>query len=413
MVCTKDPLGEWSEPLLVKSGEGLIDPCPLWDEDGKAYIIHGIAGSRATMKSLLIVQEMEKCGTAVKGDERVVFDGHDDNETIEGPKFYKRNGYYYIFAPAGGVRDDWQLAMRSKDIYGPYEYRTVLAQGSTPVNGPHQGAWVTTKSGEDWFLHFQDKDAYGRIVHLQPMTWKNDWPYIGTNHDENGCGEPVLTWQKPHIKKNYPIATPQESDDFNKKELGLQWQWHANPEVHWAYFAGEKGVLRMFSVVQPDEIRYGNIFDTPNLLLQKFPAEEFSVTTKLTFHPNERNIGERAGFIIFGLDYAMIALDNTSRGITISQIECYGAEEKRKEKSNESRKLPSSTVWLRAEVSEGGKCLFSYSTDGENFKKIGKEFTANKGRWIGAKTGLFINRPRVSNDGGWIDVEFFNIEPLR
>jgi beta-xylosidase len=111
---------------------------------------------------------------------------HGIDPTLEGPKFYKRNNYYYIFAPAGGVSTGWQLVLRSKNIYGPYERKVVMDQGKSAINGPHQGAWVNTAGGEDWFLHFQDKDAYGRVVHLQPMTWKNDWPVIGTDKEGDG-----------------------------------------------------------------------------------------------------------------------------------------------------------------------------------------------------------------------------------
>ena len=160
----------------------------------------------------------------------MVFDGHDAHPTVEGPKFYKRNGFYYIFAPAGGVPTGWQLVLRSKNIYGPYEEKIVLAQGNTTVNGPHQGAWVDTQTGEDWFLHFQDKGAYGRIVHLQPMIWKNDFPVIGVDKDGDGTGEPVLTYKKPNVGKTYPIETPPDSDEFDDAKLGLQWQWHANPQ---------------------------------------------------------------------------------------------------------------------------------------------------------------------------------------
>ncbi len=135
----------------------------------------------------------------------LVFDGHDNHPTVEGPKFHKRNGFYYIFAPAGGVATGWQLVLRSKNIYGPYEEKIVLAQGKTAINGPHQGAWVDTPTGEDWFLHFQDKVAFGRIVHLQPMTWKNDFPVMA---DNNGTGEPVLSYRKPNILPKSSIDNP-------------------------------------------------------------------------------------------------------------------------------------------------------------------------------------------------------------
>lgn len=140
MVKTKDPLGEWEKPVLVKAGKGMIDPTPLWDEDGKVYLVHAWAGSRAAFNSVITVCEMNAEGTKVISEPVLVFDGNDGvNHTIEGPKFYKRNGYYYILAPAGGVVTGWQLALRSRNVYGPYESKIVMAQGDTDINGPHQG----------------------------------------------------------------------------------------------------------------------------------------------------------------------------------------------------------------------------------------------------------------------------------
>ena len=140
MVKTKDPRGKWSEPVLVKSGKGMIDPVPLWDDDGKVYLAHAWAASRVGFNSIITVFELNPEGTAPVGDPVMVFDGNDGiNHTIEGPKLYKRNGYYYIFAPAGGVVDGWQLAMRSKNIYGPYEPKIVMV---CPLSGP-RSLWAS------------------------------------------------------------------------------------------------------------------------------------------------------------------------------------------------------------------------------------------------------------------------------
>ena len=174
----KDVKGPWCEPVLVKAAKGIIDTTPLWDEDGRVYLAHAYAGSRAGLKSVIAVCELSADATRTIGPSRIVFDGHEAHETCEGPKFYKRNGYYYMFFPAGGVPTGWQVVARSKNVYGPYEWRTVMAQGDSPVNGPHQGGWVDTPAGEDWFMHFQDVGAAGRLVHLQPMKWVNDWPVI-------------------------------------------------------------------------------------------------------------------------------------------------------------------------------------------------------------------------------------------
>ena len=191
MIQSEDPKTVvWSKPLLILAGKGLIDPTPLWDDDGQAWLLHAWAKSRSGKNNILTLHKMTWDGTEVEEDGKVIIDGHKlpGYSTVEGPKFYKRNGYYYIFAPAGGVPVGWQAVFRSKTIDGPYEYRTVLEQGDTLVNGPHQGAWVQTQTGEDWFFHFQSKLAYGRIVHLQPMQWLNDWPVIGSDADGDGVG---------------------------------------------------------------------------------------------------------------------------------------------------------------------------------------------------------------------------------
>lgn len=232
MSTTTDPWGEWSEPVNIRPGAGWIDPCPFWDEDGKAYLVAGVAKSRIGYKSVLHMVEMQPDGMGLIGEEVKVFDGNlNDQITIEGPKLYKRNGWYYIFAPAGGVKTGWQTVLRSRNIFGPYEYKVVMRQGDTPVNGPHQGAWVDTVTGEDWFIHFQDVYAAGRITHLQPMHWENDWPVIGIAKNGNDYGEPVLEYRKPDVGDvETDVCEPDSSDSFCGKNLGLQWQWNANYE---------------------------------------------------------------------------------------------------------------------------------------------------------------------------------------
>ncbi|MEK5165192.1 glycoside hydrolase 43 family protein [Paenibacillus sp. FSL R5-0527] len=174
-----DPFGMWTAPHLVRAAKGWIDPCPFWDEDGQAYLVHAFAFSRSGRKHLLQLFRMAPDGTRLLDEGRIIIDGTARHPTLEGPKMYKRGGYYYIFAPAGGVENGWQSVFRARSIDGPYEDKIVLHQGKTDVNGPHQGGYVELESGESWFVHFQDKGAYGRIVHLQPMRWVDDWPVMG------------------------------------------------------------------------------------------------------------------------------------------------------------------------------------------------------------------------------------------
>lgn len=406
MTKAKDPAGEWSKPVLIEAAKGWIDPCPLWDDDGNAYLVHAFAGSRAGIKSVLAVNRMNPEGTRLLDDGVIVFDGHEKHPTVEGPKFYKRNGYYYILAPAGGVATGWQLVLRSKNIYGPYEEKIVLAQGKTAVNGPHQGALVDTPTGESWFLHFQDKGAYGRVVHLQPAVWKNGFPVIGADHDGDGTGEPVLTFKKPNVGKSYAVETPAETDEFSGDRLGLQWQWHANAAAAWGLPVPEKGVFRMFSVQNPDGFK--NLWDAPNLLLQKFPAEEFTATAKVSLSP--RFEGEKFGLLVMGLDYSYIGVSFKDAKLYVAQATAKDADKRLPEYENVPFLLNSKEFFLRVKVDKGAMCSFSFSIDGKKFTNAGVPFKAREGRWIGAKVGFFFTRNGKFNDAGSADIDWFRFE---
>ena len=409
MSTTKDPFGTWSEPVNIRPGAGWIDPCPFWDDDGRAYLVAGVAKSRIGYKSVLHMIEMQPDGMGLIGEAKVVFDGNlNEQETIEGPKLYKRNGWYYIFAPAGGVKTGWQTVLRSRNIFGPYEYRVVMRQGDTPINGPHQGAWVDTVTGEDWFLHFQDVYAAGRIIHLQPMSWKEDWPIIGIAKDGNDYGEPVLTYRKPNVgeaAKEAEICEPDASDDFSKNTLGLQWQWNANPKEDWYKLTSEG--LCLNAVKQEEKIKHG---DYPNLLLQKWPAPEFICDTTLSLSGLKAN--EEAGVISMGVKYALLSVARNEEGMVeasfINGEQKYGKilVESTEETSTSLGTLAfaddSETITVRMSVQRVGtqdlsekeknfpleEVVFEYSTNGTDYKKAGS-YMAAAGRWVGVKSGVY------------------------
>jgi beta-xylosidase len=424
MVKSKDIKGNFSEPILVQSGKGLIDPCPLWDDNGKAYLAYAYAGSRAGIKSILVIREMNTEGSKLIGDAVLIFDGHDGNTTVEGPKLYKKDGVYYVFAPAGGVATGWQLVLKSKNIYGPYESKVVLEQGKTAINGPHQGAWIDTPSGEDWFIHFQDKGAYGRVVHLQPMVWKNGFPVIGNDADGDGKGEPVLRFRKPktapippkagaenvHKKvENYTFKFDTGSDEFNAPFINKYWQWHANPKTEWGFGYPQKGSFRLNAMPFPDTNATKNLRDLPSLLMQKFPAEQFKATTKLTFSPNYDD--EKVALIVWGHDYSYLNVVKKSDGLWLNQAFCKDANKGELETNKDLIKLENATIWLQVIVEKGGMCTFAYSVDGTEFKYVGDSFKAKEGHWIGAKVGLFCFRSAAKvNDAGFADIDFFRIE---
>lgn len=417
MVKAKDPAGEWSKPLCVIPGKGLIDTTPLWDDDGRCYLVNAYANSRSRFASVIVIRELSADGTKPIGNPVIIYDGNGtENRTCEGPKIYKRDGWYWVMFPAGGVPTGFQVAMRSKNPFGPYESKVVLAQGKTKINGPHQGAWVHTKFGEDWFLHFQDKEAYGRVVHLQPVTWKDNWPVMGIDKDGDYCGEPVTTYRKPKTSGKVQVVNPAESDEFSDTRLGLQWQWHANynetfgmPTVFGSYRVYTHKVSEKFQ----------NLWEVPNLLLQKTPADKFTATTKIRFTSKDQN--QTGGLLMMGLDYSGLVVKRVGNDFQLLQISCKSADKGKPQTEQLIATLKPTAVdqidyqpgthidiYMRMSVNDG-KMHFSYSLDGKKYTKCGTEFTMREGKWIGAKIGFVAYEPGQKTNRGWIDADWFRV----
>lgn len=414
---TKNPWGEWSKPHAIFEGKGWIDPCPFWDDDGRAYMVSAFAKSRIGFKSILHITEMKPDCSALLDEGRHVFDGNENGQTtIEGPKLYKRNGYYYIMAPAGGVKPGWQVVMRSKNIWGPYEYKNVLVQGETEVNGPHQGAWLDTQTGEDYFIHFQDVYAAGRIVHLQPVKWINDWPVMGEQISED-AGQPVMVHRKPDIGDKAiamaekfrhenglaDIYAPDASDSFTGEKLGLQWQWNANHSEDWYSMTGHR--IGLYPV---DKQQDTSIADVPNLLLQKWIAPEFTAVTELD--ADTVGEGDIAGMVSLGVDYGAVALKRENG--TLSVVAISGSQTFKNEKAYSQDKvvelarldkLPGNSssdsrkIFFRNRVEllpvieknvTRNMIYLDYSIDGVNYDNA-LAYEATAGRWVGVKNGIF------------------------
>jgi len=406
-----DPTGQWSPPVLVLPGKGIIDPCPLWDDDGSVWLVHAWAKSRAGFNNVITLRRLRSDGLApMDNDGVVIIDGNQlpGYRTLEGPKIYKRDGEYLVFAPAGGVTPGWQSVFRSSDIRGPYHERIVLDQGSSAVNGPHQGAWVNTPSGQDWYLHFQDTGASGRIVHLQPMTWNEDgWPVIGWDPDGNGRGEPLPRWRKPALPPQ-PTAVPPSSDEFESSRLGLQWQWQANPDRAWWSLSEVPGSLRLLPQPLPEGA--ANLWPMASLLLQKPTAPSFQVTTEMTFVPER--LGERAGLVVFGTDYAWIGIERKPAGPAVVLKTCLGARDGGEEREVATVPLADGPVQLRVEWYPGGRCQFGVSFDGCDATTFAPAFTARPGRWVGAKVGVFAVTDAGQPTQTPADFAWFRVAPL-
>lgn len=417
MVKTKDPAGEWSKPLCVIPGKGLIDTTPLWDDDGRCYLVNAYANSRSRFASVIAIRELSADGTKPIGNPVIIYDGNGtESRTCEGPKIYKRDGWYWVMFPAGGVPTGFQVAMRSKNPFGPYESKVVLAQGKTKINGPHQGAWVHTKFGEDWFLHFQDKEAYGRVVHLQPVTWKDNWPVMGIDKDGDYCGEPVTTYRKPKTSGKVQVVNPAENDEFSDTRLGLQWQWHANYNETFG-MPTAFGSYRVYTHKVSE--KFQNLWEVPNLLLQKTPADKFTATTKIRFTSKDQN--QTGGLLMMGLDYSGLVVKRVGNDFQLLQISCKSADKGKPQTEQLIATLKPTAVdqidyqpgthidiYMRMSVNDG-KMHFSYSLDGKKYTKCGTEFTMREGKWIGAKIGFVAYEPGQKTNRGWIDADWFRV----
>lgn len=409
--------GPWSPPHLLYAGKGIIDPCPLWDDDGRAYLVHGWAFSRSGIRNRLTVHEMAPDATHLLDDGRTVINGDalPGYTTLEGPKFYKHGGWYWIFAPAGGVAEGWQSVFRSASVFGPYEDRIVLEQGNSPVNGPHQGAWVRTPAGEDWFLHFQDRGAYGRVVHLQPMTWSSGWPVIGRPSPGADIGTPVS--EHPYPAGTHPLpVSPPGSDDFLSRELGRQWHWQANPTPKWLTLPGDGTAILHPVPGNADDLR-----TVPNVLGQVLPGIPSVFTT--TVGVGDVPVGTRAGVVVLGLHYAWLGVIRTEAGYFVDGgVDGVPAGDTA---ASGLQPLTTPSIDIRVVTDTDDRASFSWRTAGEHaaaaagqqpWLNVPWTFSLSKGHWVGAELGVFAVSPpdalpRTEGPQGGVIVGPVRLEP--
>ncbi len=378
MVSTDHPRGRWTEPVLVVEGRGLIDPCPLWDDDGRCYLVNAWAASRCGFNSVLSVRELSADGTRAVGQPVLVYDGQTEgNHTVEGPKFYKHEGYYYILAPAGGVEQGWQLALRSRSVTGPYESRVVFNH-----DGIHQGGWVA-----DAFIAFQDRGPYGRVLHRLDVNWQEGWPMMSL-HKGKAVGTPVVA------------AHP-----------SLRYQWHANPQDTFG-MATSDGV-RVYGHWTDSEWR--NLWSVPNLYLKKFEGETFTDTLHTVV--TAKAAGQQSGMVVMGRDYCRLSVEFDGKDFVLKRIVCHDADQGGEETAETIATLPARRYEAGAQPNhecrisfaircdKQARCHLSYSTDGRRFVSIPSPFQARVGKWIGAKYGLFSLTP-TKQSKGWIDLQF-------
>ncbi len=393
MTSASQAAGPWEPPVKVIDQAGLEDPCPFWDEDDQAYLVHSRVGAGP-----LVLHRMSSDGKRVLDGGKVIVEDPVHLPTLEGPKLYRRNGYYYIFAPFGGVDTGSQAVLRSRDIYGPYESRTALTQGATDVQAPHQGGYVETPSGEGWFIHFNSTGAYGRILYLEPVKWDSGWPIIGERPPEAANGQPVQTHAPPDAGGVFPAVHPQTSDEFSRGTLGPQWEWNHNPvDSHWS-LTERRGFLRLKALPAM------SLVSARNTLTQLLQARAAQITTRLAVGGMEN--GQKAGLAMFGRRPSWIGVVQ-NRGARRVVFADAGNETA----ADVMLDVASTFVLLRMQVDDES-VQYSYSLDeGRTFRELGSEAPMLFSWWKAARPALFTFN--TASAGGIADFDWVRVEPLR
>lgn len=392
MTTAENPAGPWEPFHVVKDVAKWEDPCPFWDEDGQAYLVR--SRHRA---GPIIIHRMSPDGRRLLDDGETVYKG----PVAEGPKMFRKDGYYYISIPEGGVSKGWQTILRSKEVYGPYESKRVLERGSTDVNGPHQGSLVETPDGDWWFYHFQSAGPRGRVLHLQPVRWVDGYPAIGTDYDGNGVGEPMKTCRMPFGKSN-PSA-PQTSDEFDGKTLGVQWQTNHNPVKDRISLSGRKGWL----TIKP--LHAGWLRLARNQQTQKIMGFRSVAETRIDF--SEMKPGERSGLACLGKSFngAGIMTEKLSgRTVPVIYMETDSLVTFRKAVSG--KKTKEIIICLEADT-QANRFQYSYSIDGKDFRPLGEPFEMKEGFWKGVRTGLYAYTTGTDDQTGKTHFDYFRYTP--
>lgn len=416
-----DPAGPWSEPLLIDATPGGIDPCPFIDDDGSRWLVKGWAKSRSGINNRITLHRLDPRGVVADPGQTIIDGGalgHVETSlgtlpwiTIEGPKLYKTGGWYYLFVPAGGVKVGWQGVFRSRSLQGPWEGRNVMDQGSNTVNGPHQGALVDGPDGRWWFLHFQDQDSWGRVVHLQSVAWKDGWPVIGEGQGDRG--QPVLEAPLPYPEATFramaSVAAPSPApQSFDAGLHGLPsplWQWQANPEPGWVV-GGAPGALRLACTSQSP-----NPWENPAVLTRKLEGPACVLTVKVALSP--RCEGEEAGVAAVAQRSVTLGLRRVGGKIRLVWREWPSGSNPALPDTQVDLPEAATGAWLRLgfvpvevaavsppdspwasmKIDRLARVTAWWSPDGRDWRTLGVPVDVPPGRWVGAQTGVYAVAP--------------------
>ena len=175
--------------------------------------------------------------------------------------------------------------------------------------------------------------------------------------------------------------------------------------------------MRIFTYKQPADAK--NLWLVPNMLLQKTPADSFTVTTKLRF--TSKAEGQMGGLIMMGLDYQALVVKRVGEEFQLLKLTCRKAEKGGEQEEELITTLQPTEkdqidyhrgihedIYLMLKVNDA-KVKFAWSKDGKTFKTCGPEFPMKEGKWIGAKFGYVSVESGADTDRGWIEADWLRV----
>ena len=382
-MCTADKAeGPWHITHLPK---GFYDPGLFFDDNGKTYVAQGY--------NKISITEVNDSLVAV-GPDSLVYTG-DIRKGLEGTHVYKINGYYYLYCTYGG-RDGMQVALRSKNIYGPYEQKLLMYDTTKGINyGIHQGALIQTQTGEWWTMLFVDSGPFGRFPSLQPVTWVDGWPMIGVNE------KAVTTYKKPNVGKTYSIKDFPTSDEFNSKTLGMQWGWNHNPDASKWSLTEKPGYLRLKTSGVTNDFTMARNTLTQRPFAKRDQTQPTIAITKLDI--SKMKDGDIAGLAVLQEPYAYIGIKQSNGSKYIIMVN--------NGKVIDSVAVNASIIYFRTNASNASsKATFEYSADNKTFKSIGNDLMMRFSLKIFTGNKFCLFNYATKQLGGYVDVDWFRVE---
>lgn len=383
-VHTKDPAGEWSEPVWLNDQTWGMDPSLFFDDDGKVYYTRHGGGERGGVYQA----EIDIKAGKLLEQPRLIWSGT-GGVWPEGPHLYKQNGQYYLLISEGGTSYNHSLTMaRSASPGGPYTANpanpilTHRGHPELPLQATGHGDLVQTPEGKWWMpllgiRPIANRHHLGRETLLTPVEWNSEG-WLTVNQ-----GKPLAVEMSAEgLPPLAPWPAEPVRDDFDKPRLGLQWtQLRGAGKGLWS-LDERPGYLRL----KGSSVTMNDIAQ-PAFVARRQEHMRMRASTQLEFQPsaathaagmvlrqNENNYYELR---ITGAPQRRLELLARAGGVTSLQA---------------TAALPPGTAPVELHVeSWPNRYEFSYSTGGMPRKLIGTVPTAPlSSEAAGGFTGVFI-----------------------